>query len=334
MPSRSQSRTLPDMRRLVEEVGDVAMRVREPDARLAADADRLDALFAGRRASGRCRRVPPRARSRSAGCPYRRTTARFESSVKICRRRADVQRGSGRKPTRRSAASSVDPRCRARRAAGRTRGQLLDAARSLTPSRWKKRRMAPRAGGTAKAMPTARATAAAATTAMRSHGVAAPISEPRLDGRRQVRARPGGRSYAASALRSRSSSVIELLPQLGAQPLERPRQPRLDRAAADAERGRRLLLGELEEVAAGERFAVVVAEPARAPRAAPRSARPSDRRLGGRGRVPRGRVRRGAERERLRGGRPSGGGSCASLATIRSSQGRNGAPARKRPSAR
>src|SRR6185437_794153 len=102
--------------------------------------------------------------------------------------------------------------------------------------------------------------------------------------------------------------------------LQRARGPRLDRPAPAAERGSRLLLGELEQIAAGEDRAIALVErrqrgeqpPAPAERSAcsaARRARPA---------------RRPAARRRLR----------ASLATMASSQGRNGAPVRKRGSAR
>ena len=118
------------------------------------------------------------------------------------------------------------------------------------------------------------------------------------------------------------------------QPLERAREPRLHRPEANAEHRRRLLLGELEEVAARDRVAVLVRQTldrVEQPRAAlareqqpPRGTGP--RPPGGprrRAQAERG-SRRPAERRRFR----------ASLATIRSSHGLSGAPRRKRPSAR
>src|SRR5262245_36193841 len=168
----------------------------------------------------------------------------------------------------------------------------------LTPSSPRKRRIAERAGGTAKAMPTA----TAATTNATASGFAQE-RRGRTDSRAWTpgqRSRSAGRStWAARPRRSRSSSAILLLPELCAQPLERSREPRLDRAAANPERGRGLLLREVEEVPVREYQPVALAEPAdRCEQLLP-PLRVHERRLGGRGRVPRGRVRRSSEREPL-----------------------------------
>ena len=117
-----------------------------------------------------------------------------------------------------------------------------------------------------------------------------------------------------------------------AQPPERPRGPRLHGAPGEAERLGRLGLGEVKEEPRAEDLAVVIAQRLTARRAAPGatprpSPRPPDR---GRARRPdvdstsatrsASPARRPLDRRRLR----------ASLATIRSSHGRNGAPSRNR----
>ena len=87
--------------------------------------------------------------------------------------------------------------------------------------------------------------------------------------------------------------------QLGPQPLERPREARLDRARAHAERRRRLGLGELEQVAAADHRPVVLAQAAdRVEQRGPALAG-EERRLRGGGRLPgRARLARGAEGQR------------------------------------
>src|SRR5439155_6126401 len=114
-----------------------------------------------------------------------------------------------------------------------------------------------------------------------------------------ARSGAGGTSIAAArALSSRSSSAIGL-PQVAAEPFERTREPRLDGAAAAAERRGGLLLRELEQVAGGEH------EPVALGQAVQRREEPvaplggEKRRLGGRGRVPRGRARACPQRELL-----------------------------------
>src|SRR5205809_606838 len=79
----------------------------------------------------------------------------------------------------------------------------------------------------------------------------------RAGGTARAAARRGVRDREA---RARGSSRV-LLPELGTQTLERAREPRLDGAAAAAERGGRLLLREVEEVAAGDGDAMVLVEP-------------------------------------------------------------------------
>src|SRR5438132_988972 len=129
----------------------------------------------------------------------------------------------------------------------------------LTPSRPKKRRIAERAGGTAKAIPTA--TAAAASTATRARRRSRRLGAVRRARTPGQRSRSTGSSTeAARAWRSRSSSAIACLRQIGAQQFERPREPRLDRSTPDPEGGGGLFLGEVEEIPAGEDEPVVVAE--------------------------------------------------------------------------
>src|SRR6185312_6042764 len=62
------------------------------------------------------------------------------------------------------------------------------------------------------------------------------------------------------APRGRGARARGRSPELLLQPRERPVRPRLHGSAGDAERGGGLLLREVEEVAAGEHVAVVVAE--------------------------------------------------------------------------
>ena len=101
-------------------------------------------------------------------------------------------------------------------------------------------------------------------------------------------------------------ALIERLPQS----LERPVRARLDRPARHAEHRGGLLLRELEQVAARDHVAVVVAQrlDRRQQPLAPLGG--EEGRLGRRSRVPGAVLRAGAERERRRAGRPSGGG-CA-----------------------
>src|SRR4051812_31866110 len=83
--------------------------------------------------------------------------------------------------------------------------------------------------------------------------------------------RPGPASPATSARRAAArarapaASSGDHLPgpaavELAPQPLERARQPRLDRSRPAAERLRRLALGEVEQVAAGDDGAVALVE--------------------------------------------------------------------------
>src|SRR5206468_4176564 len=90
-----------------------------------------------------------------------------------------------------------------------------------------------------------------------------------------------------------------LLPELGAQSFERAREPRLDCAATAAERGRGLLLRQIEEVAARDRLAVMLFETVHGGEQLLASLRAEECRLGGRGRVPRDDVPGRAQRDRL-----------------------------------
>src|SRR5262245_14245791 len=168
----------------------------------------------------------------------------------------------------------------------------------LTPSRPRNRRIADRAGGTAKAMPIATAAATTATATTRSHRRAGRwASLASIPGQRSRS--PGKSTYAATAPRSRSSSATVVLPHFGAKLLERTRQPRFDRSAAHAERRRRLLFCELEQVPACQHETVVLPQPVQRREQLPAPLCRDERGLGGRGRVPRGRVRRGAQHEPL-----------------------------------
>ena len=146
----------------------------------------------------------------------------------------------------------------------------------------------------------------------------------------RARARAAASAASRSGAREAQSRGSYGLPQS----VERPRRARLDGAARDVERRGGLLLGELEQVTAGEHLARVVGQLLERGEQARALFRVERRFLGGGGRLPRGsaaastggrgRSRRPAERRRFR----------ASFATIWRSQGRTGSPVRKRPSAR
>ena len=106
--------------------------------------------------------------------------------------------------------------------------------------------------------------------------------------RRSGGATPARRSGSAGksvAPRSRSSCSITPSPPLAG--VERAGEARLHRAAADAERRRDLLLGQVEEVAQPHGEALLLAEPVERGEELGRDARTLERALGGRGRVPR-----------------------------------------------
>src|SRR6266849_682959 len=107
----------------------------------------------------------------------------------------------------------------------------------------------------------------------------------------------GHSSCIASAESWSSSSGIGRLLDTSSQPGKRPREPRLDRALRDAERGGRLLAVQLEEVAARDHEAVLLAERVHH-REQPTAlvARNGDR-LGGWGRIPRAEALREAKLE-------------------------------------
>src|SRR5579884_1278428 len=117
-----------------------------------------------------------------------------------------------------------------------------------TPPKPRKRRIALRAGATANAIPTAsNAAAANARTSVRRRR---PAEERRAFARSRGSANVGvgGHSTVAPTERiARSSSDIQL-----PQAVERPCGARLDSAAAHASRRSRLLLGQIEEIAADE----------------------------------------------------------------------------------
>ena len=127
---------------------------------------------------------------------------------------------------------------------------------TVTPPRWRKRRIALRDCGTAKAAPSA----TAATTSADGERPRPQASTAQLEP--DTRSGVSGQSTRSASARARAQLIA--LPE----PLERARDTRLDRAAANAERGRRLRLVEVEQVAAGEREARVVGQARRAPRAA------------------------------------------------------------------
>ena len=160
-----------------------------------------------------------------------------------------------------------------------------------------------------------------ATTSARAAG--GPSTQARTDGRREVAL---VREVDVGGERAELALGHARPPPARPAALERPGEPRLDRPGADAERSRGLGLGEVEEVAAGDRLTVVLRQPVErgdellAPLGAEQG------RLRGGGRLPgangwpcaaRSASAAGAgrrERRRLR----------ASFATIRSSHGLNG----------
>src|SRR4029453_11453152 len=112
--------------------------------------------------------------------------------------------------------------------------------------------------------------------------------------------RPARGRARATAARARSRLLLHRLAEL----CERAGEPGLYRSLADPERGGRLLLGELEEVAAGDRVAVLLGEPLdRGEQLLVRLAR-EESRLGGRDRVPRAVLSSRTERQ---GVAPAGG---------------------------
>src|SRR5919204_5285839 len=168
----------------------------------------------------------------------------------------------------------------------------------VTEPMWKKRRIAVRACGTAIATAIAAIAVANARTRAR-----------RVRVRRSIRARTSGAKFGAagtsssrpSATSARSSSVIRL-----PQPFERPRCARLDGPARKVERRRRLLLGELREVAQRNDEPLILRQCVDGGKKRVAPLRVEQGRLGGRGRVPRGLLRRGTQRElRATSGRPA-----------------------------
>src|SRR6267378_8618507 len=116
-------------------------------------------------------------------------------------------------------------------------------------------------------------------------------------GKARSRGVGGHSSCSASAVRSSSSSGIRRLLDPGPQPGERPRQSRLDRAFRNAERGGRLLTVQLEEVAARDHEAVLLAERVHHREQTAALVARNGYRLGGWGRIPRAEALREAKLE-------------------------------------
>src|SRR3954471_17714173 len=139
--------------------------------------------------------------------------------------------------TVRAAASGMarpSPSVSGRRSAA---GSVCTTSTRAAP-RWKKRRMAPRDCGTANAATIAAAARAATSGQRRRRGFSA---NTRVSGQ------------TTSSARSSVSRFIRL-----PQPFERPGRARLDGAGRDVERRGRLLLRELEEIAAGKHLARLI----------------------------------------------------------------------------
>src|ERR671934_1022805 len=203
----------------------------------------------------------------------------------------------GLKPARFVASSAdIGP---ARPPIGERRGAFgsVSTRTIVWPPMWKKRRIAVRADGTAKAAPRATTRTASTRTSTRRRPKPKPrgAASPRRARTRGTRSGPGGKaSSRPTSRRSRSSSAIRL-----PQPVERACRARLHGPAPDAEYLGGLVLGQLEKVAAGdheplrlrqrvdgrdERLALLALE---------------DCRLGGGGRLPRGALRARPQRQRV-----------------------------------
>ena len=208
----------------------------------------------------------------------------------------------------------------------------------VAPRRPKKSRIALRAGGTANAAPRAASSTAKAIASVRARREAGDVdaraaraaagARPRRRREsRGTRAHPRGRRVPA-----RARSCRHLHPF--AQTAQRPGQPRFHRAAAPVERFGGFLLGEAEEIAAGDHEPVLFAEPVRPPRAAGSAVPTRARPLRGTGpRPPRADPRpRGAQGARAC--RPTCGGCGPRSRRCEGATGRKGAPGRKRPRAR
>ena len=174
---------------------------------------------------------------------------------------------------------------RARSARCRTRASRAPpSARAAPPSRPRDQR-----GGGDRELPGRPASASAPPR----RAAPRPAARPR---RRRGRASRATRPRSArSSSVERQTSLAHLLPQ----PLERAREARLDRARPHAERRGGLGLGELEQVAAADHRAVVLAQPAERGEQRGAALAREERRLRGGGRLPGGALlARGAERER------------------------------------
>src|SRR5437764_693216 len=156
---------------------------------------------------------------------------------------------------------------------------------TVTPRRWKKRRMALRDCGTAKAATRATTASATATTSARRR-------RGRSSSREATSGVGGHATVGPRDRRSRSRSVIAL-----PQSLERARSTRLDRAAAHAERSGGLGLRQVEQVAAAEHQPRVVGKALERAEQAPALVGREHFCLGGRGRAPRDVFALGPQRE-------------------------------------
>src|SRR6266511_226247 len=268
-----------------------------------------------RNAARRRSRAPPR-RSPGSGrrvCPARpasRRTSRGSGARRAsCRRRrtrSDLRAGALPLAGRAGSRSGRDSaRAYARlpaRCAGRDRGAGACALRA-TGRRTRSARSPARASAGSRFVPAARRTRRRAPRprargrARGGPGAGAGRRDARVPTARGRAPAGTRRTQRGRAARARGSSC--LLPEFGAEPLERSRESRLDGATPAAERRRGLVFGEVEEVAARDCLAVVLLETVdrREQLLAPLGA--EERRLGGRGRVPRGDLPGRAQGERL-----------------------------------
>src|SRR6478672_4475121 len=213
---------------------------------------------------------------RSTGFPRWRKTSETTSPLRRRGTRpATGGRSSAGTSTRASASETgvPSPASRARLSAG---GSV--STNSIdSPPRCRRRRIAPRDWGTAKAAVSATSPTARAARSGRRR---------RRGGGASARTRSGVRGQSTARARSSRSRFI-CLPQ----PFERARRARLDGADRDVERRRRLVLGKIEQEAAGEHVAPLLRQPVEQTEQ-PLALCPAEHGvLGGGGRLPRGRCR-------------------------------------------